>query len=142
MGYAIYQNGGRYAGYGVPAYCEHPGCDKKIDRGVSYACGQEPFKYGCDRYFCGEHVFRHLVEKGCVDSDDCEDDECCVYKDVCQRCKEEKSEFDYKPEHPDWIKHLLKDESWKEWRENNPESVKSLKKCGYTHELSHFANGE
>lgn len=29
-----------------------------------------------------------------------------------------------KPEHPDWIKHLLTDDSWEEWREENPGFVK------------------
>jgi len=33
MGYQIYQVGKRWGGYGVPAVCEHPDCDKEIDRG-------------------------------------------------------------------------------------------------------------
>lgn len=31
---------GRPIGYLHAATCDHPGCDAKIDRGLSYACGQ------------------------------------------------------------------------------------------------------
>jgi hypothetical protein len=30
---------GRPIGYVHEAYCDHPGCNKKIDRGLSYVCG-------------------------------------------------------------------------------------------------------
>jgi len=36
----------RDIGYGVPAYCDHPKCSKKIDRGLSYVCGGEPYGGG------------------------------------------------------------------------------------------------
>ena len=42
MGYACYERNGRDQGYGVPAKCDHPGCDADIDRGIAYACGGEP----------------------------------------------------------------------------------------------------
>lgn len=49
---------GREIGYGVVANCDHPGCDKEIDRGLSYVCGGEHGggEFGCGRYFCGEHL--------------------------------------------------------------------------------------
>ena len=117
MGYEIYKVGNRWGGYGVPAYCEHPKCNEEIDRGFPYACGGEPFsENGCDRYFCGKHREYHCFNAGggreCVE--------------VCERCDKRKSSFPYKPEHPDWVKHLLTDESWAEWRKNNPEEVKEL----------------
>lgn len=37
----------RDIGYGVTAYCDHPRCNKTIDRGLSYVCGGEP--YGGER---------------------------------------------------------------------------------------------
>lgn len=128
MGYAVYEVGNRWGGYGVPAFCEQPDCKEEIDRGVSYACGGEPFsEHGCDRYFCGKHLNYRLwnEEKGfwCRHRKDCD----CEIIEICERCQKNKPAFDYKSEHPDWIKHLLEDESWEEWREKNPDNVKKLK---------------
>ncbi len=57
---------GREIGYAIPATCDQRGCDKKIDRGLSYACGNmhgsEP---GCEKYFCEKHL--HYTE---TDDDD------------------------------------------------------------------------
>ena len=40
MGWSYGENmDGKEIGYSVEASCEHPGCDKKIDRGLAYACG-------------------------------------------------------------------------------------------------------
>lgn len=117
MGYAVYQVGKRFGGYGVPTICEHPDCDKEIDRGMSYACGGEPFsEWGCDRYFCEKHRSPHCFNTG--------NSRTCI--EVCDRCLKRKSPFPYKPEHPDWIKHLLTNESWEEWRKENKEEVDTL----------------
>jgi hypothetical protein len=130
MGYAVYEIGhGRWGGYGVPAYCEEPDCNEEIDRGMAFACGGEPFanEVGCDQYFCEKH--RELTgfkmngemypDYLCDHEEDCD----CVFKEVCKPCATGKSAYPYKPEHPTWIKHLLTDESWEEWRKNNPEKV-------------------
>lgn len=50
---------GRNIGYAHSATCDHPGCKKRIDRGLSYACGGmhgtgEGFQ--CEGYFCGAHL--------------------------------------------------------------------------------------
>lgn len=40
----------RDIGYGVPATCDHPGCEEKIDRGLSCVCAnQQPYggEHGC-----------------------------------------------------------------------------------------------
>jgi hypothetical protein len=98
----------RWIGYGVPAYCDFPGCDKKIDRGLSHVCGGEPYggEKGCGLYFCSEHLeFSHL----------------------CTACEDEKEMYLPKPEHPEWIQHLLTHKSWQLWRKENPEEVKKLK---------------
>lgn len=126
MGYQIYEVGERFGGYGVPAFCEHPDCNEEIDRGMSYACGGEPFsEFGCDRYFCSKH--RKLTCSVHEDESECDENEDdCEYVEVCERCKKGEEPFDYKSEHPDWIKHLLTHESWAEWRKNNPKKVKEL----------------
>lgn len=128
MGYQVYKVGKRWGGYGVPTICEHPDCNEEIDRGVSHACGGEPFsELGCDRYFCGKHknyeYWDPAAGRWCRHRNDCE----CDLVEVCERCRKNKSPFPYKPEHPDWVKHLLKDPSWGEWRKKNPAEVNELK---------------
>ena len=132
MGYQIYKVGPRWGGYGVPAICEHPECNEEIDRGVSFACGGEPFsEEGCDKYFCSKHLYYTYIdkceddeEKGkkCEHEEDCE----CIMIQVCQRCKDGEESFDYKPETKEWVDYLLTHESWEEWRKNNPDEVAKL----------------
>jgi len=45
---------GREIGYAIAATCDHPGCNERIDRGLSYACGGEHgvTEWSCERYFC------------------------------------------------------------------------------------------
>ena len=101
----------RDIGYGVPAYCDHPGCDAKIDRGLSYVCGSEPYggEHGCGLYFCTEHLSPGLES------------------DLCERCLFEKPPFEAKKDHGDWIQWKLTDESWAEWRKENAEWVQTHK---------------
>lgn len=48
---------GREIGYAVSARCDHPDCKAKIDRGLSYACGDwHGTSIGCEGYFCGDHL--------------------------------------------------------------------------------------
>lgn len=61
---------GRPIGYAHEATCDFPGCGRKIDRGLSYACGGmhgeggvHQDDYGCESYFCGDH----LIMAGCED---------------------------------------------------------------------------
>ena len=60
MGWANCGNdkNGRPIGYAHEAVCDHPGCNEKIDRGLSYACGgmHGEDEYGCDKYFCSAHL--------------------------------------------------------------------------------------
>lgn len=55
-GYGIVQD--KEVGYTVEAVCEHEGCDCKIDRGLSYACGGMggEDEYSCNGFFCEEHL--------------------------------------------------------------------------------------
>lgn len=83
----------RDIGYGVTAYCDHPGCMMEIDRGLSYVCGGgHPYggASGCGLYFCGNHLFYHSFRNG----------ERGLY---CRRCCSHKQPYKPKPEHPDWI---------------------------------------
>lgn len=88
----------RDIGYGVPAFCDHPGCDEVIDRGLSYVCcDQQPYggDKGCGLYFCSKH------------SDP---------RGRCRRCARYRKPFDAKHDHPDWINHKATDPSWAAWR--------------------------
>lgn len=95
----------RDIGYGVPAWCDHPDCDEFINRGLSYACGGEPYggDNGCGLYFCDSHIF-------------------CNGTPQCRRCvtdrgeRSERPPFKAKPDHPDCIDHKATDPSWAAWR--------------------------
>ena len=92
----------RDIGYGVPAYCDHPGCGAEIDRGLAYVCcDQEPYggDDGCGLYFCAEH-------RG---------GEACTHKGFAPTL-----------DHPIWIRHKLTHESWQQWRDENPAEVEAL----------------
>lgn len=102
----------RDIGYGVPAKCDHPGCEEEIDRGLSYVCAdQEPYggERGCGLYFCMEH--QHSTEK---------------HSNLCVRCLRGNQPFTPKQDVPEWINHKLTDESWQQWRDENPAEVAAL----------------
>ncbi len=103
----------RFIGYGVVAYCDHPDCNEEIDRGLSYVCGGEPYggDRGCGLYFCEEHLYYHYHDNTVL----------------CERCFYGEKLFNPKPEHPEWIKHMLTDKSWAKWRKENKDGVKILK---------------
>lgn len=105
---------GRDIGYGVPAICDHHECNEKIDRGLSYVCGGEPYggDKGCGLYFCENHLAFSSVKGGFV----------------CKRCREDMDPFEPKPDTKEWVFHKLTDKSWMEWREDNTEEVIALTK--------------
>lgn len=109
MGWSIGYDGNwkRDIGYGVPAFCDHPRCKAEIDRGLANVCGGEPYggDEGCGLYFCEKHGGGRL----------------------CARCDaKEGNPFTPKPDHPDWIRHKLTDESWGKWRAENAAEVASM----------------
>lgn len=110
----------RDIGYGVPAYCDQPKCCKKIDRGLGYVCGGDPYggEHGCGLFFCSKHRFMG------------------EHAQVCKRCLDDKPWFKAKPDHPEWIEWKLTDESWEEWRQENPEIVKRMTKMRNIYYLS------
>lgn len=105
MGWSIGydSNWKRDVGYGVPAYCDQPGCQKEIDRGLAYVCGGQAFggDDGCGLYFCEVHGGGYL----------------------CARCSAFRESYEPKPDHPDWIRHKMTDPSWEEWRKENAADV-------------------
>lgn len=96
----------RDIGYGVPAYCDFPGCMEEIDRGLGYVCGGAPYggEDGCGLFFCSSHLVGSL----------------------CERCDYGEDPFEPTPDRPVWIKHKLTDPSWEPWRDANPEAVQLL----------------
>ena len=114
MGWSLGYDGTwqRDIGYGVPAYCDHPQCRAVIDRGLSYVCGGEPYggDRGCGLYFCDAHLY---IGAG--------------RPQRCSRCLYRKRPFAAKPDHPEWLRHKLTDESWAPWRRQNPEETTALR---------------
>lgn len=114
MGWSIGYDEGwkRDIGYGVPAWCDHPECDKEIDRGLSFVCGGEPYggQHGCGLYFCEDHRMH---------------DNCGA--PTCERCAATLEPFKPKPDHPVWMLHKLTDDSWAKWRELHPHAVISMR---------------
>lgn len=120
MGWSIGydDNWQRDIGYGVPAYCDEPGCGAEIDRGLSYVCcSEEPYggDNGCGLYFCGKHQKTKYPLDVDGEEDDSEDP-ICGHGDG----------YVATADHPDWISHKLTDESWAEWRAENPTEVEKL----------------
>lgn len=108
----------RFIGYGVPSYCEHPECKTLIDRGLDYICGSSigGGELGCGMFFCHEHLEKAEIQAkpGWVQ--------------VCDRCINCEGDYELKPEHPQWINHVLNDDSWKQWRDENSSKVKAFSK--------------
>lgn len=94
----------RDIGYGVPCLCDHPSCSAKIDRGLSYVCGGEPYggNRGCGLYFCDDHLF-HSVK----------------LPQLCEKCLKHKKLFSPKPDTLQWTYFKMTDPSWEEWRKEN-----------------------
>jgi len=115
MGWAVGydSNWRRDIGYGVPAKCDHPGCDKDIHRGLAYVCGGEPYggEDGCGLHFCSEHLYLGVEGKE---------------HQVCERCEAGAEPFQPTPDVREWIEHKLHDETWKPWRDENPDEVSAL----------------
>ncbi len=112
MGWSIGYDGSweRDIGYGVPAHCDHKGCNEEIHRGLSYVCCGEPYggDHGCGRFFCEKHMNPEWNDDG-----DGEEWRVCGHGDD-----------DYiSPDHPEWIQHKLTDPSWQAWREENEDWV-------------------
>jgi hypothetical protein len=107
MGWAVgYDlNWQRDVGYGVPSICDRPDCGKKIDRGLGYVCGGQPYggENGCGLFFCTSDL---------VWDDDLE-------AQVCARCIADGEPFTPTPDVEEWTRHKATDPSWAAWRAEN-----------------------
>lgn len=101
MGYQVYQQGGRWAGYGVPAECDQSDCAEEIDRGLGYNCDYNAGGDGCEMFFCTSHL-------------DPRDHDC--------------GNTVGKPDSDEWVRWMLTEDSWQEWRDTHPERVAELRK--------------
>lgn len=91
---------GRHRGYGVPAFCDAKECREEIDRGLGFVCECDEHRdddLACTIFVCGEH--------SCADVE----------------------ESALPPEHPDWLRHVLTDESWENWRDEEPALVETYR---------------
>jgi len=111
MGYSCYfdRTNNRDAGYGVPAFCDAPDCNEKIDRGLSYVCGGDAFggEHGCGLHFCSAHLM-YAGDKR-------------ENAQLCKRCYYGKQPYEPKPDCQEWINHKATDPSWAEWRKKQKE---------------------
>ena len=103
----------RDIGYEVTAMCDHPGCTKEIDRGLSYVCGSEPYggEHGCGLYFCGAHLW-YRKPRGADRS-----------VQNCKRCLTHKGPFKPKPDIAEWTDFKMTDPSWEAWRDEQKAKV-------------------
>ena len=86
-----------------------------IDRGLSYVCGGQPYggEHGCGLYFCGKH--RRFAG------------EAREHVELCVRCRHGRWPYAAKADHPDWMRHQLRDASWAAWRKKNPDLVAAIR---------------
>jgi len=116
MGWAIGTGAnGRDIGYGVPAICDKPGCNNKIDRGLSYCCGEFISDNGCGLYFCLSHLAYRKPRY---------EEQSVLF---CLRCNSYKPPYEPKEDIEEWQHWKLIDVSWEQWRKENPEEVEKLR---------------
>lgn len=108
MGWAVGfdENWKRDIGYGVPAICDHEGCNEEIDRGLGYVCGGDLYggEDGCGLFFCCKHL----------------------YPIRCDRCRNDKEPYEPTPDTQEWKDHKRTCPSWEDWRNANPELAANL----------------
>jgi len=109
---------GRPIGYCYEAECDHDGCNKKIDRGLSYACGGTHGEADCycEKYFCSTH--KRLAWS--------EDGENVLFKqDLCLKCADELEKYHKEEQEPETLKSVL------EYMASlTIEDLKNLEDCG------------
>lgn len=112
MGWAIAEREGRHIGYGVPATCDYPGCVDHIDRGLGYACGGGVMgdAENCGLFFCSAHRTNFIPDA---------DDNGGEW--FCDRCANDQPPFDPTPDVDEWVQHVLTDDSWAQFRTENPD---------------------
>lgn len=123
MGYAVYDQGTRWAGYGVPAECDHPDCTTAIHRGLDYRC---------DEWIEWKYFLEGVEVSGDGDWDnevEIERDDGCGFF-FCEQHSDHPGHSQVKvmgkPDSAEWVAHILTDESWAQWRRENPSRLNAL----------------
>lgn len=118
MGWAVGYDSqwSRDVGYGVPAICDFPTCEREIDRGLGYVCGGDVYggEHGCGLFFCWDEHLEY----------DERDDKAIQ---LCPACRAGEKPYEPKPDTDEWVKWKLTHESWEQWRNENPELVTAMK---------------
>lgn len=118
MGYAVYNHGDRWAGYGVPAECDWPDCREKIDRGLGYKCEDHGgYKLILNRE---EISYDRFDEEDDAEEEWVETEGCGLF--FCEKHRsqtDQHANIEPKPDTQEWIDHMLTDESWQDWRNEN-----------------------
>lgn len=130
MGYQVYEDRAardlgvdRWAGYGVPAICDQPGCDVKINRGMGYRCEE----YTVYRYF-DENGEQCAEEEDWAEEREEQEQGCGLH--FCDEHLDHGAHGDDvkpKPDTAEWERWILADKSWWQWREENPERVAQMR---------------
>jgi hypothetical protein len=47
---------------------------------------------------------------------------------MCERCAKPAAPFAAKPDTDEWIKHKLTCKTWRQWRDENPQEVETIRK--------------
>jgi hypothetical protein len=121
------RNWNRDIGYGVPAVCDHPDCNEKIDRGLSFVCGGEAYggEHGCGLFLCGAHLLHGEPRDPDVDADGYDQEDAKAWAAsvesstgnyFCERCLAGAKPFEPKPDIDEWVRHKATDPSWAMWR--------------------------
>jgi len=124
MGYTVYQDPtpNPWAGYGVRAPCEVTGCDEQIDRGMAWECETV---HECKYLLNG-------VEVGPTEEwdEEIEREEEGCYLFFCSAHEGHRLHHDAqpKPDSLEWEARMLTDESWEQWRTENPTKVAAMER--------------
>lgn len=120
----------RDVGYGVVAYCDHPGCKRKINRGLAHVCGGDMYggEFGCGRHFCSDHLYSKTLFFNNPENNTRTEIQSFTLPQLCERCLNHKKPFPIKPDHPEWKRWKKNHPSWLEWRE-----TRSKRRIGRIH---------
>lgn len=124
MGYSVYedQDTDRWAGYGVPAQCDWPDCETKIDRGLGYKC--ENHGHFEERRVGMIYSSQSAREAAQFEEDWVDAEGCGLFFCPTHLAKtDEHDDVQPKGESLEWIRHILTHDSWAQWRAENPAKV-------------------